>query len=90
MEDLWVFDRATGHGGRTTLQSPSRTQSHRFSVDLNYHNMEYILEEPKFDATQCETPRSTDPNVDSYNPYPNLTPLLVPPQPSQPSGGTSL
>jgi len=89
MEDLWGLDRATGHGGRTTLQSSSRTQSHHFNVDLNDHNMEDIPEEPKMDVTQCETPRSADPNVDSYIPDPNLTPPLVPPQPSQPSGGTS-
>ncbi|KAK8472235.1 hypothetical protein PHAVU_002G149100 [Phaseolus vulgaris] len=86
---LWGLDRATGHGGRTTLQSSNRTQSHHFNVDLNDHNMEDILEEPGLDATQCETPRSADPNVDSYSPDPNLTPPLVPPQSSQPSGGTS-
>ncbi|KAK8470073.1 hypothetical protein PHAVU_004G053900 [Phaseolus vulgaris] len=89
MEDLWGLDRATGHGGRTALQSSSRTQSHHFNVDLNDHNMEDIPEEPGLDATQCENPRSVDPNVDSYSPGPNLTPPLVPPQSSQPSGGTS-
>jgi len=51
--------------------------------------MEDIPEESELDATQCETPCSVDPNVDLYNPNPNLTPPLVPPQPSQPSGGTS-
>jgi len=51
--------------------------------------MEDILEEPGLNATQCETPRSVHPNVDSYNPGPNMTPPLVPSQPSQPSGGTS-
>ena len=89
MEDLWGLGRATGHGGRTTLQSSSRTQSHHFNVDLNDHNMENIPEEPELHVTQCETPRSVDPNVDAYNPDPNLTPPLVPPHPSQPSGGTS-
>ena len=89
MEDLLGLDHATGHGGRTTLQSSSRTQSHNFNVDLNDHNMEDIPEEPGLDATQCETPCSVDPNVDSYSPGPNLTPPLVPPQSSQPSGGTS-
>jgi len=51
--------------------------------------MEDIPEELELDANQCETPRSTDPNVNSYNPDPNLTPSSVSPQPSQPSGGTS-
>jgi len=74
MEDLWALDRATDHGGRTKLQSSSRTQSHHFNVDLNDHNMKDIPEEPELDATQCETLHSTDPNVDSYNPDPNLTP----------------
>ena len=89
MEDLWGLDRATDHSGRTTLQSSSRTQSHHFNVDLNDHNMEEVPEEPVLDVIQFETPRSVDPNVDSYNPGPNLTPPLVSPQPSQPSGGTS-
>jgi len=44
--------------------------------------MEYILEELELDATQCETPRSADPNVNSYSLDPNLTPQSVPPQPS--------
>jgi len=48
--------------------------------------MANILEDPEMDAIQCETPRSADPNVDSYSPGPNMTPPLVP---SQPSGGTS-
>jgi len=51
--------------------------------------MEYILEEPKFDATQCETLRSANPIVNSYSPDPNLTPPSMSPQPSQPSGSTS-
>jgi len=46
MENLWGLDRARGHGGRTTLQSSTRTQFHHFNVDLNDHNMEYIPEEP--------------------------------------------
>ena len=89
MEDLWGLNRAIGHDGRTSLQSSSQTQSHHFNVDLNDHNMEYIPKEPDLDVTQCETPHSADPNVDSYSPNPNLTPPSVPPQPSQPSGGTS-
>jgi len=56
MEDLWGLDCATDHGGRTTLKLSSQTQSHHFNIDLNDHNTEYIPEEPKLDATQCETP----------------------------------
>ena len=48
-----------------------------------------LLEEVDHDLTQCETPCSADPNVDSYSPDPNLTPPSVPPQPFQPLSGTS-
>ena len=89
MEDLWGLDRATGHSGRTTLRSSILIQSHHFNVHLNDQNMENILGESELDATQCETPRSIDLNVDSYSPGPNLTPPSVPPQSSQPLGGTS-
>jgi len=51
--------------------------------------MEDIPKELELDVTLCETPRSADPDVDSYSPGPNLRPPLVPPQPSQPSSGTS-
>jgi len=82
MEDLWGLDHAINHSGRTTLRSSTWTQSHHFSVDLKDHNMKYFLKESYIDATQCETPRLVDPNVDSYNPDPDLTPPLVSPQSS--------